>query len=495
MEIQFKIKEYHKGKYYTEKNTCFLVHEKWDDYGYNYLYEVHYTDNNNNFFFLGETRIMSEEPLEEILKRNDYKCLDDNSVSLGLYNFYENLLELEDENVKKYLLKSIKDCIYNRELYDKFKDKEGMNKSLLRDIYYEEVYKEYGVLLKKGEYRQTRFNLDMKLDSNNEQTIKINVIPDSTPPTNIHAIIGRNASGKTQLFEAIVKYYDNYEYNIFYNNHENTVKNNIYKNFKLCENELNIIQDLKKIIYIPININKELKNIEDREKIVIIDRYNTENDYLKQSLEKCLLQNLKRKLWIEAIKQLETDPLFKELDLTYIFDKNKSEESLNNVIKKYELASSGHKYIILSITKIVEMIDPKSLVLIDEPENHLHPTLLSSFIRALSYFLRKRNGFCILATHSPVVLQEIPKSCVYYLRRYGNEFSIETPDIETFAENVGTLTSEVFKLEFENSGFYSMLSDEVKNNKSYKEILKKYDNKIGLEGRAILSLLLSNKKD
>lgn len=347
----------------------------------------------------------------------------------------------------------------------------------------------------------------IKLDSNNEQTIKINVIPDSTPPTNIHAIIGRNASGKTQLLEAIVKYYDNYEYNIFNNNHENTIKNNIYKNIRLYKNELNIIQDLKKIIYIPININEELKNTEDRKKneelknteyikkIVIIDRYNTENDYLKQSLEKCLLQNSKRKLWIEAIKQLETDPLFKELDLTYIFDKNKSEESLNNVIKKYELASSGHKYIILSITKIVEIIDPKSLVLIDEPENHLHPPLLSSFIRALSYFLRKRNGFCILATHSPVVLQEIPQACVYYLRRYGNEFSIENPDIETFAENVGTLTSEVFKLEFENSGFYSMLSDEVKNNNSYKEILAKYNNKIGLEGRAILSVLLSNKKD
>lgn len=489
MEIQFKTAKWKNNTYFKLENTFYLVHEKWDDYGYNYLYEVHYTDNNNNFFFLGETRIMSEEPLEEILKRNDYKCLDDNCVSLGLYSFYENLLELEDENVKKYLLESIKDCIYIRELYDKFKDKEGMNMSLLRNTYgYEEVYKEYSVLLKKGEYIQTPFNLDMQLDSNNEQTIKINVIPDSTPPTNIHAIIGRNASGKTQLLEAIIKDYKN---NIFSNNHENTIKNNIYKNFKLCKNEFNII--FEKIIYIPINLNEELKNI--GKKIVIIDRYNIENDYLKQSLKKCLLQNSKRKLWVEAIKQLETDPLFKELDLTYIFDKNKSEESLNNIIKKYELASSGHKYIILSITKIVEIIDPKSLLLIDEPENHLHPPLLSSFIRALSYFLRKRNGFCILATHSPVVLQEIPKSCVYYLRRYGNEFSIETPDIETFAENVGTLTSEVFKLEFENSGFYSMLSDEVKNNNSYKEILAKYNNKIGLEGRAILSVLLSNKKD
>lgn len=127
MEIQFKIKESRNGKYYTEKNTCFLVHNNWNDYGYNYLYYVHYTDNDDNFFFLGATRIISKEPLEEILKRNDYKYLDDNCVSLGLYNFYENLLELEDENVKKYLLESIKDCIYNPELYDKFKYKERRN--------------------------------------------------------------------------------------------------------------------------------------------------------------------------------------------------------------------------------------------------------------------------------------------------------------------------------------------------------------------------------
>lgn len=489
MGIQFKVAKWCKGKYHTENNTCFLVHENWNDFGYNYLYEVHYTDNDSNFFFLGETRIMSEESLEEILKRNGYECLDDNCVSLGLYTFYENLLELEDEEVKKYLLESIKDCIYNPKLYERFKEKEGMNESLLRNTDgYKEVYEEYSVLLEKGEYRQTPFELDIKLDSNNEQTIKINVVPESTPPTNIHAIIGRNASGKTQLLEAIIKYYQNYNNNILYDDNENTIKNNIYKNFKLDKIRF------EKIVYIPITINEKLKSMENRKEIVIIDRYNTENNYLKGSLEICLFRNSKRKLWMETIKQLETDPLFKELDLTGLIDKNNINKSIDSITKKYELASSGHKYIILSITKIVEIIDPKSLVLIDEPENHLHPPLLSSFIRALSYFLRKRNGFCILATHSPVVLQEIPKSCVYYLRRYGNEFSIENPDIETFAENVGTLTGEVFKLEFENSGFYSMLSEEVKSDKSYKEILEKYNNEIGLEGRAILSVLLSNKK-
>lgn len=60
----------------------------------------------------------------------------------------------------------------------------------------------------------------------------------------------------------------------------------------------------------------------------------------------------------------------------------------------------------------------KTLVLIDEPESHLHPPLLSAFIRALSDLLLDRNGLSIIATHSPVVLQEVPKRCVWKINRF-----------------------------------------------------------------------------
>lgn len=216
------------------------------------------------------------------------------------------------------------------------------------------------------------------------------------------------------------------------------------------------------------------------------------SNYLSNGLNKCLKRSNRRKLWIETIKRLETDPLFKELNLQNI-DENNIEQSIKDVLDKYKKSSSGHQYVLLVITKIVETINPKCLVLIDEPENHLHPPLLASFIRALSYFLTARNGFAILSTHSPVVLQEIPKSCVYVLNRFGNEISIRKPSIETFAENIGTLTREVFRLEVENSGFYEALKEEVNNGESYESILDKYDNQIGLEGRSIIATLLANK--
>jgi predicted ATP-dependent endonuclease of OLD family len=70
-----------------------------------------------------------------------------------------------------------------------------------------------------------------------------------------------------------------------------------------------------------------------------------------------------------------------------------------------------------------------------------------------------RNGVAIVATHSPVVLQEVPRSCAWNLRRTGAVVNAERLELETFGENVGTLTREVFGLEVTHSGFHKMLQE------------------------------------
>jgi predicted ATP-dependent endonuclease of OLD family len=79
------------------------------------------------------------------------------------------------------------------------------------------------------------------------------------------------------------------------------------------------------------------------------------------------------------------------------------------------------------MTRLIELVDERTLILLDEPESHLHPPLLSAFIRALSDLLVKRNGVAVIATHSPVVLQEVPKSCAWKLRRSGRVALAERP--------------------------------------------------------------------
>ena len=155
--------------------------------------------------------------------------------------------------------------------------------------------------------------------------------------------------------------------------------------------------------------------------------------------------------------------------------------------------SSGHAIVLLTISRLIATVEEKTLVIIDEPESHLHPPLLAAFLRALSELLHDRNGVAVIATHSPVVLQEIPRSCVWKIYRIGHSISISRPEIETFAENVGILTCEVFGLEVFLSGFHYLLTESVAKGMTYDEILGEYGDQIGGEGRAILAVLVVDR--
>ena len=155
--------------------------------------------------------------------------------------------------------------------------------------------------------------------------------------------------------------------------------------------------------------------------------------------------------------------------------------------------SSGHKIVLLSLAGLVNRVTEKTLVLIDEPETHLHPPLLSAYIRAVSNLLIELNGVAVVATHSPVVLQEVPQSSVWKLSRQGNAFRIDRPNIETFGENVGTLTREVFGLEVTHSGFFQMLSELAEKYDSYEKVLEVLGNQLGAEGRAMVRILFAEK--
>jgi len=180
--------------------------------------------------------------------------------------------------------------------------------------------------------------------------------------------------------------------------------------------------------------------------------------------------------------------------LTNIYDSdssdNKSQFSMT-AINLFDRMSSGHAIVLLTLTKLVETVEEKTLVLLDEPESHLHPPLLSAFTRALSELLVNRNGVAIIATHSPVVLQEVPKSCVSILRRARLILNVDSPENETFAENVGILTREVFGLEVSKSGFHDLLANSVGEGKSFEEIEQEYHYQLGFEGKAILRSMIT----
>ncbi|HGM4743361.1 TPA: ATP-binding protein [Stenotrophomonas maltophilia] len=106
--------------------------------------------------------------------------------------------------------------------------------------------------------------------------------------------------------------------------------------------------------------------------------------------------------------------------------------------------SSGQRLFSYIIINILGTIRRNSLLLIDEPELFLHPTLEIAFIRMLKSILASYSSKALVATHSIVTVREIPRDCVHVFEQTMNGLAIKTPPFETFGGDVQRISSYVF---------------------------------------------------
>ena len=106
--------------------------------------------------------------------------------------------------------------------------------------------------------------------------------------------------------------------------------------------------------------------------------------------------------------------------------------------------SSGQKLFSFIVINILGAIRRDSLILIDEPELFLHPTLEIQFVDMLKTILDAFNSKALLATHSLVTVREVPTECVHVLARTKDGLSITTPPFQTFGGDMQRISSYVF---------------------------------------------------
>ncbi len=196
----------------------------------------------------------------------------------------------------------------------------------------------------------------------------------------------------------------------------------------------------------------------------------------------------------EMCELLNSDPMFYDngfINLLKEYIESKKESS--DVINQFTHLSSGHMIIILSLTLLCNSVFEKTIVLIDEPETHLHPPLLSTYIRTLSFLLRKYNAVAIIATHSPIVLQEVPSNCVTKIERTQREMNFSRPHMETFASNIDSLTREVFGYEIMKTGFYKLLEEEIED--TFEKTFEKFDSQVGFLGQIMIQRLTKKESE
>ena len=422
---------------------------------------------------------------------SSFETLSESFFSLGQdTTFYVNLTNA-GEDFRERVLKALRDIAYDSEIF-KVASREDVTKvSLLRDIPLLTVHEQYARLARGGALlTDYRFTFRMATSGSEHLEVDFTVQPGSTPPTNIHVLIGRNGVGKSTLLHNLA--------GAFVGGRVSTGN--------LCaapESQVSDIEiaNLVSVSFSAFDVFKPIPVSQDRtkgltyqyiglKKIESKKEEGSTKDFVVLSREmtisaKACLQGASSARWLRAIRLLESDPIFAEADLSRLIEEN-ADAFIVALPDIFRRLSSGHKIVLLTITRLVETVVEKSLVLLDEPEAHLHPPLLSAFVRALSDLLTNRNGLAIIATHSPVVLQEVPRSCVWKLQRWGNSMSADRPDLETFGENVGILTDEVFGLEVTATGFHTMLAEAAQHHATYEEALDSFEGQLGAEGKAIL---------
>jgi predicted ATPase len=164
----------------------------------------------------------------------------------------------------------------------------------------------------------------------------------------------------------------------------------------------------------------------------------------------------------------------------------------NDPVGNFRKWSTGHKIALHLVASLVAFTEPKSIVLIDEPESHLHPPLLAALMHAVRAILRRNDAFAIVATHSPVVVQETLSRHVSIVRRSGDETRIFRPRIQTYGESIGEITNEVFGLTADATDFHVTLAKMVDRGMSLEAIEGMFEGGLSMQARAFVMTKLAS---
>ena len=496
----------------------------WDDYGYKTTFLAYLYKEDILVEELGEIKIAWLNDYTKGFKTIDYLpsmfySLDSNFCSLWQNADSYFKVKMVERKYKINIFSSLQDVVTRINEFEELYKINSVSSSLFRTVslftFKNQFYRIYlGQTMLTNYHFKYEYNDNAKF-SDNELSFDVNAL--SYPPTNIHAIIGENGCGKTTLIKNFVKELNEiYESNLFSIEDSDKDKDLLFESVLLVS--FNPFDDYSSISNVfGDNRNSFVKYIGTRNK----RNFNSNKNLLElrkqfiSFLESCLsnkdkyqeltsfLQDMSSSLKnVNELEEVcEKDDEFKQCELlSALFEdeekhyKKLLKEKLEKAGAVFDSLSAGYKEVISIVSGCIDLMAEKTLLLMDEPENNLHPPLLSMLIRWLSKILTKRNGVAIVATHSPIVLQEIPKSCVWIIDRYGEIRKIRRPSIETFGTNLSLITYDVFEYNIQKTGFNELLVKVAKESNGFEEALKRFDGQLGDEAKSMLRILCYQKE-
>lgn len=458
-EIPFYSAEEFKKDYHLY--PCFVfTKDKWDDYGLKTQYNIVYHSSEKKFADIGAAKFYNKAENNGDLPET-FTSLDKNFCSLGQSNsFYARLREDVDKETADYYLDAVNDVAINRGILEFFEHESGFKTSLLRGSEAQKALREgkrvYNDIIVENTFQ---FTFSTLIGSAIEKhKIKFDFSEKESLPFRIKVIIGKNGTGKTQYIGKLASTLSGYEqqgefstkyvppfsrvmaisyslFDRFPRPKETKTYSYYYCGFQGGKGFLTPNQ-------IHTRLNKAFSTLKKSDRVQLFGKY------------------------LSLI--LSDEIAFDILDEDYI--EFKAKEFLLYDENEYSKYSSGQIIMILILAEVLAYITSESLLIIDEPETHLHPNSISLFINVINRILRKFNSYAIISTHSPQVVQEVPSKDIIVIERIENSPSIRGLGIETFGENLNTITEQIFHT-VNHDEYYREFLKTLSKNKTYEELI------------------------
>ncbi|GAB3962979.1 AAA family ATPase [Spirosoma harenae] len=473
--MEFYTKDYNEVISIDAVFPCILLvtNKGWNDYNYITSFRVYFCKTNRTREEIGEVKIIEKGAITTNLPKN-FQKLDENifcslGQSVSYYTQLKNINELNPIDI----LDALNDISYYSSIRDLFSTEDAYKTSLLRFAEANKALEE-GRRIIEGVDIKNAFHFTFKCTLPNavsEHQVDFDFRPVGKLPNRLIAIIGKNGTGKTQFLATFanslsgLKQYENH----FVNNKRPLFSKVITVSYSLFD-KFEIPKGSKSFSYIYCGLRDEKGLINEEE---LLRRY-------KISISKIAKTGRTReweKFISKAIDSSEVEELFQE-----------------DIPNLYNL-SSGQSILVYIITEIIANITIESLILYDEPETHLHPNAVSQLVDILYSLLNLYNSYAVIATHSPIIIQEIPSQYIYVFKREFNQPDIFKLGIESFGENLSVITSNIFE-NVNYREYYKKYFDRLSKEYSYEEVIEMFSTNgkgLGMNAKIYLKNLYKNK--
>lgn len=516
-----------------------LQQDNWNDYSFRTQYHL-YVFVPEFSGLIGSVKILrrgqtAANPL--LLPEGALSPLDKEWVSLGQdLDYYERLAELP-EALRQEILTHLQDALAFPEHAATFFDEEGWGTSVLRYVVWESFKRDASVLLGRDYTRVAQLGLTLEfqmrgwadplqLDFKAPNDNLLWGEQQNTLPERIAVIVGRNGSGKSTLLSRLGR--------VLHASQRDRagetlsalgtispagigftrIINIAYSAFDAFQlpgidyrEQKQIIEDLDRGVgryhYCGLrDIAREVRRAEgvgeidgrpipaqgiDRQALVILKTSEDLANEFASSIAK-IKEVGRSELFSDVCSILATDNSFADLG------PNPGASVLEHALGWFHIWSTGHKIVMHAAASLVAHTEPKSIVLIDEPEGHLHPPLLAAFMHGVRLVLIRNDAFAVIATHSPVVVQETLRRHIAVVRRSSTETRISQPRIETYGESIGEITNEIFGLTSEATDFHQALSKLVERGLPLSKIESLFEPGLSMQARAFVMTEIARRE-